>query len=200
MRGSVYILVNTEAQRVKVGTTINDVALRLRDANDKWLEYKVTCQICGRRSLAKLVTMEPRRVPRHVASGFDCPGGNALPLEQDVALAEAHLESLRSRVQQAIRSEKGSLTRKINTLEERIRLRAQHERAVGVWQIASIYRTDCAENVELLSHEFLSAHLDRTAPFGEVFSCSLAEARDAVERALQQVGLSHLVTREHAIA
>jgi hypothetical protein len=51
MHGVVYILENIEAQRVKVGMTINDVALRLRDANDMWLEHKITCQICGGRRL-----------------------------------------------------------------------------------------------------------------------------------------------------
>ena len=32
MRGAVYILENGAAQRIKVGMTINDVALRLKDA------------------------------------------------------------------------------------------------------------------------------------------------------------------------
>jgi hypothetical protein len=50
--GAVYIFENTEAKRVKVGMTaigVNDVADRLKDVNDMWLERKVTCQICGRR-------------------------------------------------------------------------------------------------------------------------------------------------------
>ena len=199
MRGAVYILENIEAQRVKVGMTINDVALRLRDANDMWLEHKLTCQICGSRRLAKLNWLAPRLVPKHVVSGSNCPGGNALPLERDITLAQAHLENLRLQVGEASGSEKGSMMRRINTLEERIRLRRQHSRAVGTWKIGTVYYTECAEQVELLSHEFIAEHLDRTAPFGEVFSCSMLEARKAVERALKQLGLLHLARREDSL-
>jgi hypothetical protein len=46
LHGAVYIFENTNTQRVKVGMTINNVADRLRDVNDKWLGRKVTCQIC----------------------------------------------------------------------------------------------------------------------------------------------------------
>lgn len=202
MRGAVYILENLEAQRIKVGMTINDVALRLRDANDMWLEHKVTCQICGARRLAKSnryvsrTGFVPRLVPKHVVSGLDCPGGNALPLEEDITLARTHLEKLKLRVAEASGSEKGSLTRQINTLEERILLRRQHNRGCGSWSIGTVYQTECAEQVELLSHEFLVEHLDRTAPFGEVFSCSISEAREAVERAMNQLGLQPLATRD----
>jgi len=196
MRGAVYILENIEAQRVKVGMTINDVALRLRDANDMWQEHKVTCQICGGRRLAKLNVFAPRLVPKHVVSGINCPGGNALPLEGDISLAQAHLENLRLRMGKASGSEKGALMRQINTLEERMRLRRQHSRGVGTWKIGTVYYTECAEQVELLSHEFIAEHLDRTAPFGEVFSCSMLKAREAVERALKQLGLLHLARRE----
>ena len=86
--------------------------------------------------------------------------------------------------------------RRINTLEERIRLRRQHSRAVGTWKIGTVYHTECAEQVELLSHEFIVEYLDRTAPFGEVFSCSMLIAREAVERALKQLDLLHLARRE----
>jgi hypothetical protein len=196
MRGAVYILENIEAQRVKVGMTINDVALRLRDANDMWLEHKVTCQICGGRRLAKLNGCAPRLVPKHVVSGINCSGGNALPLERDITLAQAHLENLRLRVGEVSSREKGSLMRQINTLEERIRLRSQHSRAVGTWKIGTVYYTECAEQAELLSHEFIAEHLDRNAPFGEVFSCSMLEAQEAVERALKQLGLLHMARRQ----
>ncbi len=101
MRGVVYILENIAAQRVKVGMTISDVALRLRDANDMWLEHKLTCQVCGTRRLAKLNGFAPRLVPIHVVSGNKCPGGNALPLEGDTGLAESHLQTLRLRVRES---------------------------------------------------------------------------------------------------
>jgi hypothetical protein len=50
----------------------------------------------------------------------------------------------------------------------------------GTWKIGTVYYTDCAEQVELISHEFID-QLDKSAPFGEVFSCSMLEARAAVE-------------------
>jgi hypothetical protein len=195
MRGAVYILENIEAQRVKIGMTINDVALRLRDANDMWLEHKITCQICGGRRLAKMSgysignAFAPRLVPKHVVSGVNCPGGDALPLEGDITLARTHLEKLKLRIAEVSGSEKGSMARQINKLEERIRLRRQHVRGLGSWRIGTIYHTECAEQVELLSHKFLAERLDRTAPIGEVFGCSISEARVAVERAMSQLGL-----------
>ena len=96
--GAVYIFENTKAQRVKVGMTAigaNDVANRLSDVNDMWLERKVTCQICGRRCVNI-----GGHVPHHVGNvpGNDCPGGNALPLEKDVAVAESLLESMKNRL------------------------------------------------------------------------------------------------------
>jgi DNA-directed RNA polymerase subunit RPC12/RpoP len=189
MRGAVYILENLTAQRVKVGMTINDVELRLRDANAMWLERKITCQICGARRLAKVNLRIPRVVPRHSASGINCPGGNARSLEHDTSLATDHLEYLKREVEQLSGTEKASMVRRINKLEERLFLRSQHQRAVGRWNIGTVYYTDCAEQVELLSHEYLAEHLDRHAPFGEVFSCSISRAREAVEMALNRLGL-----------
>lgn len=196
MHGVVYILENVKAQRIKVGMTINDVTLRLRDANDMWLEHKITCQICGGRRLATWSGRGPRVVPKHVVSGINCPGGNAPPLENDVALANTYLENLRIHVAEATGSEKGSMVRKIKTLEDRIRLRSQHSRGIGTWRIGTIYHTESAEKVELLSHGYLKEHLIRTAPFGEVFGCSISEARAAVERALAQLELLSLSKRE----
>jgi hypothetical protein len=109
------------------------------------------------------------------------------------------LENLRLRVGEASGSEKGSMMRKINTIEERIRLRRQHSRAVGTWKIGTVSYTECAEQVELLSHKFIAEYLDRTAPYGEVFSCSMLVAQEAVERALKQLGLLQLARRENSL-
>lgn len=196
MRGAVYILENLVAERVKVGMTINDVALRLRDVNDIWLECKLTCQICGTRRLANIFGPGPRLFPKHSGIGSPCPGSNALPLEADSALANSHLENMKLQLSKISGSERGSVTRRINTLEERIRLRSQHSRGVGVWQIGYVYHTECAEQVELLSHEILRERLDRAAPLGEVFCCTTFEARVAVEKALSQLGLLQLARRE----
>jgi hypothetical protein len=109
------------------------------------------------------------------------------------------LETLRLRAGEASGIQKGSMVRQINTLEARIRLRRQHSRAVGKWKLGTVYYTECAEQVELLSHEYLADYLDRVAPFGEVFSCSMPEAREAVERALNKLGLLHLARREDPV-
>ena len=186
-RGAVYILENPKAQRVKVGMTaigVNDVVDRLRDVNDMWLERKVTCQICG----GRLVNVG-ERVPQHVKSGRGCPGGDALPLEKDVALAESHLENMKNRLSELTGSEKGSATRIVNTLEKRIERYRHHSRPVGEWRFRVAFYTEGVAEVELLSHKILAEHLDRLAPFGEVFCCSVTEATEAVESALSRLGL-----------
>jgi hypothetical protein len=186
-RGAVYILENPKAQRVKVGMTaigVNDVVDRLRDVNDMWLERKVTCQICG----GRLVNVR-ERVPQHVKSGIGCPGGDALPLEKDVALAESHLQHMKNRLSDLSGSEKGSAIRIVNTLEKRIQRYRHHSRPVGEWQFRVAFYTQGVAEVESLSHKFLAEHLDRLAPFGEVFCCSVAEATEAVESALSRLGL-----------
>ncbi|MBN1823521.1 MAG: hypothetical protein JW803_04290 [Endomicrobiales bacterium] len=191
MHGAVYILKNIQAQRVKVGMTTNNVADRLSDVNDKWLEQKVTCQICG----GRLVNVRGY-VPKHVASSNYCLGGNALPLEKNVALAETYLESLKNRLSEVSGSEKGSITRKINTLKKRIELFRNYIRPAGGWQFGAAYYTDCAEQVELLTHKILADRLDKDAPFGEVFCCSVSEAMEAVEKVLNQLGLLQSARKE----
>ena len=182
--GAVYIFENSEAQRVKVGMTINDVADRLRAVNDMWLSRKGTCQICG----GRLITVRGH-VPRHVVSGTRCPGGDALPLEKGVALAETHLVKMTNRLGELSGAEKGSVTRKIKTLQRRIGMHRHQVPAVGVWQLSATVFTVCAEQVELLSHAILGDCLDEAAPFGEVFCCSVSEATEAIESALGQLGL-----------
>ena len=195
LHGAVYIFENSKAQRVKVGMTSNitvNVVDRLRDVNDKWLGIKATCQICGGRRLINTSGF----VPQHDVSGISCPGGNALPLEKDVALAESHLEDMNNRLSELSGSEKGSATRKIKTLEKRIELYRYYDRPVGAWHFRTAFYTECAEQVELLSHEILAERLDRLAPFGEVFCCSVSEATEAVETALSQLGLLHTARKE----
>jgi hypothetical protein len=186
LHGVVYIFENTKARRVKVGVTTSSVVSRLGDVNDMWLGRKVTCQICG----GRLVNIGGH-VPQHVVSGRGCPGARALPLEKDVALAESHLENMKYRHSALSGSEKGSVTKIIKTLEKRIGLYRYYVRPVGMWQFSTAFYTECAEQVELLSHEILAERLDKVAPFGEVFCCSVSEATEAVETALSQLGLLH---------
>lgn len=195
-RGAVYVFENPLTQRVKVGMTgigVNDVNDRLRDVNDMWLERKVTCQICA----GRLVNVGGR-VPRHVRSGIRCPGGNALPLEKDVALAESHLKNVVSRLIELSGSEKGLAIRIVSSLEKRIEKYRQHQRPVGEWQFRAAFYlyTEGVAKVESLSHEILAKHLDQLAPFGEVFCCSSSEATEAVETALSQLGLLHSAKKE----
>jgi hypothetical protein len=194
LHGAVYIFENSKAQRVKVGMTsmsTNNVVDRLRDVNDMWLERKVTCQICG----GRLVNIGGL-VPQHVKSGIGCPGGNALPLEKDVALAESHLENIKNRLHELSSSEKGSATRIVNNLEKRIERYRYHNRPAGEWRFRIAFYTECAEQVELLSHKILEEHLDKMAPFGEVFCCSVTEATEAVETVLSQLGFLHSARKE----
>ncbi len=190
MYGAVYILENTEAQRVKIGMTINHVSDRLNDVNDKWLERKGTCQICGVRLI-----LANGIFPKHVLSGNRCLGGNQLPLEADVGLSEARLQDLRIQLQSASGSERGSITRKIKTLERRIEQYRNHSRPVGSWRVNVVYYTESAEKVELLSHELLASYLDTSAPFGEVFTCSVSEAIEAVEVVLRRLELLGSATK-----
>lgn len=191
MYGAVYVLENPVAQRVKVGMTINNVVDRLGDVNDMWLQRKVTCQICGGRLVGA-----SGRVPRHVVSGRGCSGGDALPLEREVSLAESHLESMKASLDALSGSEKGSVTRKIKTLEKRIVVSRNRERTVGAWQVSVVFHTECAEQVELASHELLADRLDGRAPFGEVFCCSVSEATEAIEAALRQLELLEEARKE----
>jgi len=185
---AVYILENIKAQRVKVGTTImttSNVLTRLKEVNDKWLERKVTCQICGGRRLVNVDGF----VPLHIVSGIGCPGGNKPPLEQDLTVAESYLEKMKNRLSEISGIEKSSVTRIVNNLEKRIERYRQRIQPEGEWQFRVIFYTKCAEKVEALSHRILDEHLDKLAPFGEVFCCSLPVAIKAVETALSQLGL-----------
>lgn len=189
--GAVYIFENSEAQRVKVGMTISKVADRLNAVNDMWLQKKVTCQICGGRLNNSL-----GRVPKHVGSGRSCSGGDALPLEKEVALAVSHLESTKNRLSKLSGSEKSSATRIINTLEKRIEKYRNYTQPVGDWQFKLVFYTKCAEQVELRAHELLNDFLDAQAPFGEVFCCSASAAEEAVQIALMQLGLFDAARKE----
>jgi hypothetical protein len=185
MFGTVYILENTKAQRVKVGTTINNPDVRLTDVNDKWLGLKATCQICA----ARRIVMGDKKFPEH---GHFCEGGNALPLEKDATLAKSHLAHMK----RLRASGNGSVTRQINNLEKKIRLYQHYQQPRAMWQLNTTFYTEYAEYVELRSHEVLADHLDKLAPIGEVFSCSVAEASKVIESVLSEFGLLEAARKE----
>lgn len=195
LHDAVYIFENFKAQRVKVGVTgmtTSNVITRLKDVNDMWFEIKVTCQICGERRFANVKGL----IPQHIVSGISCSGGNALPLEKDVTLAEEHLENMKNSHSELSGSEKGSATRRINNLKKRIEKYRHYNGPVGEWQFRVIYYTGGAGQVESLSHKILEEYLDKMAPFGEVFYCSVETAIEAVETALSQLGLLHSARKE----
>lgn len=188
--GSVYILENTIAQRVKVGTTsigISDVGDRLKDVNDMWFERKITCQVCGGR-LINLMGL----VPQHFKCGVECHGGNALPIEKEVTLAKIQLDKLKISLLDLAGVEKFSVTRMIRTLEKRIEKYSNYNQPAGIWEFRIAYYVEGAAKAEAAAHRILAENLDATAPFGEVFSCSVLEARVAVETALKDLGLFDL--------
>lgn len=185
LQGFVYVFENTMARRVKVGMTTNNVSGRLVDVNYMWLEMRATCQICGSRRLVGADGL----IPQHVISGLGCFGSNSLPMEKEVKLAESYLLSLRTSLDELNGSEKGSVVRKIKTLEKRIELYRDLDQPVGKWELNTVFYTKSAERVELLVHKLLSERLDKLAPFGEVFCCSVNEAIDAIGVALGQLGL-----------
>jgi DNA-directed RNA polymerase subunit RPC12/RpoP len=187
-RGVVYIFENAKAQRVKVGMTTNNVDDRLSDVNAIWTGLKATCQICGGRRLVKRDGL----MPKH----GDCLGGNTMPLEKDVVRAKLHLENMKSSLGELSGSEKGSVVKKIKSIERRIDFYQYYVRPAGLWEFSTSYYTECAEQVELNSHKILSEHLDELAPLGEVFRCSGPEALDAVELALSQLGLLESARKE----
>lgn len=189
--GAVYVLVNDEALRVKIGTTINRPFARLQETSDLWWGRKGSCQVCGRR-----LVLRRGRVPSHSTLGGDCPGRHAPPFEQDSSIAEAHLALLQKRLAYLTGVSRGSVTRKIATLERRIRSGRHQHNAVGTWELHTTFFTERAEEVEALSHQILASHLDEAAPIGEVFRCSAEAAIAAIECALTELGLIGSAQRE----
>lgn len=199
MKEKVYIFQNLEAQRVKVGMTINQPADRLKSINDMWAQFSATCQVCGGRRLMDLgCGLMPAHSSSgpHLISGFNCAGSLKPPLESDVSIAESYLADLRQRHGKSSGTEKGSLTRMIRNLEKRIELYRSLELPVGKWRVGVVFYTDHAEVVESLAHQTLIEYLDKQAPFGEVFYCSLQEAEKAVEQALSDLGLQDSASKE----
>lgn len=181
--GTIYILENTEAQLVKVGTTINNPIDRLLDVNRKWINVKGRCQIC----LCWRMLPSDRIMPNHVLSGIHCRGSNQSPLEKDTELAELELKNLQESLTGLHRSNKNSAIRRINNLKKVIKAYQKYPRRVGTWEFKASFPTENAYQVESIAHQLLSKYLDKDAPIGEVFSCSVQDAFNAVENALTQI-------------
>lgn len=195
----VYIFENIKAQRVKVGMTVNQPVERLRAINQMWTQYKATCQICGGR---RLINIRDGLIPKHSTSGphhttsHKCSGSLHPPLERDVSIAESYLDDLKQQHSKSTGTKKGSLTRMIKNLEKRIEQFSCLDFPVGKWQIRVVFQTSNIEEVESMAHHILENHLDKKAPFGEVFCCSVQEATIAVERALSRLDLLESARKE----
>ncbi|MBC8494325.1 MAG: hypothetical protein ISR70_03750 [Candidatus Thioglobus sp.] len=195
MHGAVYIFENIKAQRIKIGMTINSTSKikdRLKDVNNIWTGYKGMCQICGTRRFIN----EKELMPKHMVNGKNCTGENSLPIERDTTLSESHLAEIKEFYCSLSGSEKGSLTRIINNLENRIKKYRKKIIPIGTWTLSVVYYTDCAEEVELLSHKLLNKRLDRGAPLGEIFNCSVSTASLTVETVLKQQGLLDMASKK----
>lgn len=194
--GAIYIFENIKEERIKIGFTSNahDISSRLNDINDKWSDIQVRCQICGTHIVRfGFIT------PRHPRIGNECPGSNQLPLELDVSFAESHLQELKKNVQSLSGSEKGSLTRRIKTLENRIELYRDYQPKTGIWKFRVAYISENAKKVESLTHEILVNDLDGKAPIGEIFCCTLLEATEAVKTSLNKLGLLERARKRNGI-
>jgi len=178
--GTVYILENIEAHRIKVGVTINNPEGRLLDINRIWQGDKGRCQICGNRRLLDANGM----MPIHVLSMRHCKGSHEKPIEIDTSLAKQELEILKSDLVDISGKAKGAAVKKVKAFENLIEFYSNQPKRVGVWQISALFAAKKAYLVEASAHEILSEYLDSDASIGEVFSCSVDIAISAVQAAL----------------
>ncbi len=183
---TIYILENTEAGLVKVGVTINNPAERLRSLADLWHGRYGTCQVCGARLL-----LRKGRLWDHRKNSARCAGSLELPLEQDSSVAEWHLRVLQERLTSAAGADITSAKRMIKRLEKVLAQPRHSEGTIGTWALRYEVFTARPYEAELLSHSLLARRLDVSAPHGEVFRCDFEEARAAVERALNELGVAH---------
>jgi len=182
-REAVYIFENPKAVRVKVGMTMGGtvtVTDRLRDLNDKWLQVKGVCQICGCWRLLD----KKRHLPQHVVSGKTCKGSNTLPMEKDTVIAEAYLKSLIKDMSQLTGSAKPAMGNSIANLRKRVELYQAYQPPIGLWKLNTTYWVDHATGVEKHAHEVLANYLDQTMPIGEIFNCGVDTASQAIEEVL----------------
>jgi hypothetical protein len=176
----VYILENKDAQRVKVGATLNHPDDRLLDISRKWSGERARCQIC----LNWRLVAANGRMPAHVLSGNYCSGSDALPFEKDTGLANLELQKLEGQIEKLSGIEKSSAIRRIKNLRKVINSYINIPRQIGTWQLLTSYSLKDAYQVEAIAHQTLLMHLDRDAPIGEVFACPPEVATAAVEAAI----------------
>ncbi len=78
----------------------------------------------------------------------------------------------------------------IKMLEKRIELFKDYQPTEGSFKFSHAFITPRSSEVEDLSHEILEEYLDSNTSLGEVFTCSVSIASEAVRLALERLGLS----------
>lgn len=175
----VYILENKEAQRIKVGATLNHPDSRLIDIARMWRAAKGRCQVClCWRMLNKGL------MPKHVLSGKYCFGSGQLPFERSTQLAEEQLSNLQEQLLFLKGVDLSYATKRIKNLKKILQNYKDVPVRSGKWELRSSFQTESAYLVEAIVHGRLEAHLDKKSPFGEVFLCSAEEAISVIEEVL----------------
>ena len=60
---------------------------------------------------------------------------------------------------------------------------------LSFWQYRCSFKTSHFVEVEQLAHKYLNEYLDKEAPIGEIFNCSVDKAINAVEDALMDLNM-----------
>ncbi|WP_353431423.1 hypothetical protein [Polynucleobacter sp. MWH-UH23A] len=178
----IYILENQDAQRIKIGATHNHPNDRLLDINRMWQAVKGRCQICL--SWRMLVN---GRMPKHVLSMNHCAGSGEPPLEYSTKLAEKQTIDLQGQLPWLSGSDLRSASKRIKNLKKILQTYKENPIRIGGWQLRASFPIDSAYQIEELVHKALAVHLDKEAPFGEVFSCSAEEAISTIEETISQM-------------
>ena len=174
----IYILENKDVQRIKIGATVNHPEDRLLDISRMWRAIKGRCQIC----LSWRLLIDGR-MPNHV----HCYGSGELPFEYSTQLAEEQLVDLQGRLPLIEGSDLNFATKRIKNLQKIIGSYKKNPKRIGTWNLLTSYKVDFAYTVEERVHQILAAHLDKDAPFGEVFSCTPEEAIAVVVNVIAQL-------------
>lgn len=176
----VYILENKDAKRIKIGATVNHPDDRLIDISRMWQGVKGRCQIC----LCWRI-LEDGLLPKHVLSMNHCRGSGEPPFEYSTKLAEEYLIDLQEQLPWLRGTALNFATKRIKNLRKILENYKENPMRIGVWELKTYFKIDSAYLVEAHAHKVLAAHLDKNAPFGEVFTCSAKEATAVIEECIR---------------
>lgn len=185
----VYILENVEAQRIKIGATLNHPDERLTDVARMWCAFKGRCQIC-----LNWRVLNKGFMPKHVLSGHLCAGSGKPPLERNTELAEVQLRDLQQQYPQLSGTNLSFATKRIKNLLKILQNYKDNPIRQGKWELITSFQTDSAYLIESVTHEKLAKYLDKNAPFGEVFTCSTKDAIAVIEKEIRNRATKNLLS------